>query len=193
MTLNRIHGHRRSIRLPHHDYTAPAVYFITFNTRNRQQLLGKIRDGRMELNAFGRIVLEEWRKIAAVRPNILLDQFVIMPDHVHGILIFKAAAEANATGDPQPKKNRTLIPGSLGAVIGQLKSISTKRINELRGTPGVSIWQRDYWESIVRGRSDLNRIRRYVRNNPLRWRQRSGSCGTSNCPAVPGTLPFSRS
>jgi len=106
-----------------------------------------------------------------------LDEFVIMPNHLHGIIIITEKNEmANIVGAihriaptneiQQPPR---LQSGSMGAIIGQYKSIITKRINQIRDTPGFSVWQRNYYEHIIRNENELNRIRKYILNNPANW------------------------
>ena len=172
--------HRRSIRLADYDYSQPGAYFITICTQDKVCLFGKVIDGEMHLNAFGWIVDEEWQKTAQVRSNVLLDEFVVMPNHVHGIIRIiedlatgtadRAQNVVGATRRVAPTKRPTGPPsGSVGAIMAQFKSLVTKRINRLRGTPGAKVWQRNYWERVVRNEQELDRIRRYIEENPLRW------------------------
>ncbi len=164
--------HRRSIRLRGYDYTQPGAYFVTICTHNREPLFGQVEDGRMALNAFGRIVWEEWFRTAQVRPYVELfeDEFVVMPNHIHGIIwIVGKPVGATRRVAPTDGHPRGPAPGSLGAIIVQFKSIVTKRINALRGTPGVPVWQRNYYEHIIRNERALRAIRRYIIENPRRW------------------------
>ena len=163
---------RRSIRLPGHDYTQPGAYFVTICTYNREPLFGQVVDGKMVMNAFGRIVWEEWFRTAQVRPNVELfeDEFVVMPNHIHGIIwIVGEPVGATRRVAPTDGHPRGPVPGSIGAIVGQFKSIVTKRINQMRGTPGARVWQRNYYERIIRNERALNAIRRYIAENPLRW------------------------
>ena len=164
---------RRSIRLKGYDYSRSGGYFITVCVRNRECLFGEIRDGEMRLNEWGRIVADEWMKTARIRNEIELDEWVIMPNHFHGIIIVRATVGATgrspvhgaggAGGAAGPKSK------SIGAVMAGFKSAVTKRINMIRKTPGARIWQRNYWEHIIRGELELSRIREYIRNNPGKW------------------------
>jgi len=173
--------HRRSIRLRGYDYTRPGAYFVTIVTRRRECLLGEIVDGKMVLSEYGRIVAEEWERTALVRPYVRLDEFVVMPNHIHGIIWIvgddavgatrpvgatRRVAPTGSTTGGRPTGPRA---GSLGAIIAQFKSAAAKRINQIRGTPGVPVWQRNYYEHIVRNERALNAIRQYIRNNPARW------------------------
>ncbi len=173
--------HRRSIRLHGYDYTQPGAYFVTICTEGRACWFGEVRDGKMQLNALGEIVREEWFRTADVRPNVVLyrDEFVVMPNHVHGIIWIvedDGAAVVGATRRVAPTTRvaptappHGPVSGSVGAIIGQFKSAVTKRINAQRGTPGAPLWQRNYYEHIIRDEESLNRIRQYILDNPRRW------------------------
>lgn len=167
--------HRHSIRLRGYDYTQPGAYFVTICAHQREPLFGEVVDGEMRLNEFGEIVREEWFRTAEIRPNVELfdDEFVVMPNHIHGI-IWIVDDTVGATRRVAPTTRRVAptrgpVPGSIGAIIGQFKSIVTKHINALRGTPGTPIWQRNYWEHIIRNEHALNAIRQYICDNPARW------------------------
>ena len=166
--------HRRSIRLPGYDYSSPGAYFITIDTHDRMHIFGKIVNGEMRLNEWGQIAHDEWLKTPAIRPEIQLDEFVIMPNHMHGI-IFITENGAKTVGArrrraPTPvERFGNPIPGSIPTIIRAYKSAVTHRINQIRRTPGAHVWQRNYWEHIVRNEHELSRIREYTRNNPMQW------------------------
>ncbi len=175
--------HRRSIRLKGYDYTQPGAYFVTICTHNREPLFGRVVDGEMVLNAFGEIVWACWGEIPDHFPHVELDAFVVMPNHVHGIIWIvdhPGATHAQNVGATHAQNvgathalplqgPRGPVSGSLGAIVGSFKSAVTRRINELRGTPGARVWQRNYYEHIIRNERALNAIRRYIVENPLRW------------------------
>ncbi len=166
--------HRRSIRLKSYDYAQPGTYFVTVCTHRLGNLFGEVVDGKMILNVMGRIVEEEWRKTPKIRPYVKLDEYVIMPNHLHGIvMIVDDHPNVGATGPVAPTENlgrpKGPQPGSLGAIIGQFKPAVTKRINRMRDTPGQSVWQRNYYEHIIRDERSLHRIQQYVDNNPQQW------------------------
>ncbi len=169
--------HRRSIRLQGYDYSQAGAYFVTICTYQRECLFGDVVGGQMALNAHGRIACEEWGRSAQMRREIQLDEFVVMPNHVHGIVIIRdephPIVEAYDVGATGRSPLRTARPGppkrSLGSFIAGFKSAATQRINHLRGTPGLPVWQRNYYEHIIRNEEELNRIREYIHNNPLRW------------------------
>jgi REP element-mobilizing transposase RayT len=173
MTYDPLIHRRRSIRAGIYDYTEPGAYFITLCTYQRQMLFGQIENSTMVLNAFGRIVYEEWLKTAQIRPNVALDAFIVMPNHVHGILYILERLEVGswATGPVAPTgvRERHLWNDSLGSIVGQFKSAAAKRINPLRGVSGVPVWQRNYYEHIIRSDRSLDRIREYIAGNPARW------------------------
>ena len=156
---------RRSIRLKSYDYSQAGAYFITICAHDRACVFGDIVDNQMRLSDAGRMATECWEEIPRHFPGVALDAFVVMPNHVHGIWVI--ADNVGAThASPQhcgPKSR------SIAAIVGSFKSSVTKRINEIRRTPGVSVWQRNYYEHIVRNYESMNRIREYIINNPLQW------------------------
>jgi putative transposase len=199
MVYDRFRDHRRSIRLKGHDYTAAGAYYITICTWDRGCLFGEIDNGEMQLNESGLILQCEWLHTPLVRSYVELDAFIIMPNHIHGIIIIRNTPDAANAGnidgvmvgatrrvaptDPdnisgpstqQVTDAEKCMPrgpqsGSIGAMIGQFKSMATKRINAIRVTPGSPVWQRGYYERIIRNQSEFDRIRHYIINNPLNW------------------------
>ncbi len=175
--------HRRSIRLPGYDYTGPGAYFVTLCVADQSHLFGEVVDGEMALNDYGQVVHYEWLKSAEIRREIELNTFVVMPNHFHAIVWIVGAyhywAHAGAPNndtpggasetraDGRPPLHRP--PKSLGSLIAGYKSAVTKQINLLRDTPGVAVWQRNYWEHIIRTERALGAIRAYIENNPARW------------------------
>ena len=194
--------HRQSIRLRYYDYADAGGYFVTICTHERDCLFGEVVNGEMRLNEAGQAVWDEWHQTEIVRQNLVLDEFVIMPNHFHGILFIDDGVGATrwvARDSPdvattigmtdrrvtglkgtqsraQMRATHRVAPtgpasGSIGAIIGQFKSIVTKRINALRSNPGCPVWQRNYYEHIIRNEHDLLNIRRYIAENPLKWEQ----------------------
>jgi REP element-mobilizing transposase RayT len=202
---------RRSIRIQGYDYAQAGAYFITICAYQRQCLFGRIVDGRVQLNRWGQIVTEEWLRSEEVRPTVMLDVFVVMPNHLHGIIVLTESVGAtrwvahSEHHDPanvgatrwvaQPdspnvhrqascrdmrfhaveqRATRRVAPtgptrGSIGAIVGQVKPAVSKRVNALRHTPGATLWQRNYYEHIIRDADDYEEIRWYIENNPARW------------------------
>ncbi len=185
--------HRRSIRLKGWDYRRPGYYFVTMVVHNRACLFGRIKNKKMILNDFGKICETCWLAIPDHFDNVTLDEYQIMPNHVHGIIVITkwidgvdtVGGDVGATHSvgathasplrQQSKQNpnndvpRGPKPHSVGAVIGSFRSAVTNRINKYRRTPGAKLWQRNYWEHIIRDENELNRIRQYIKNNPLKW------------------------
>ena len=161
---------RRSIRLKDYDYSQEGAYFITLCIRDRIRFFGSIVDEKMIMNRFGRIVEEEWHRTERVRPDFFVDEFAVMPDHFHGIVFITKKETLNGTKaliEPvgahrsapfnHPAQANGLIrkPRTIGSFVASFKAITTKRINLLRMTPGVSIWQRGPETSARRGGCDL--------------------------------------
>lgn len=172
---------RKSIRLSDYDYSVPSWYYITICTYGRRKLFGEINNGKMIMNKFGNVVEEEWIRTKVIRKNVDLDYYVIMPNHLHGIIIIEQSienvgatrrvAQKEEDGAIQriaPTKQR-LISNSLGSIIGQFKSKVTEKLREISGNSDFKIWQRNYYEHIVRNEIDLQNIRQYISLNPLKW------------------------
>ena len=229
MPFNSEKHRRRSIRLPGYDYSQPGAYFVTICTLNRACLFGDIVNGVMRLNPMGCMVQECWMAIPQHFPHVVLDAFVVMPNHVHGILVIvektnagtphpaeamhsveathsvgamrsvgathdvgatHSAGAMRSVGTPHPAEAMRSVGAthasplqndntptrprgpkrqSIASIVGSFKSAVTKCINEYRGTPGAPVWQRNYYEHIIRTEESLNRIREYILQNPLRW------------------------
>jgi REP element-mobilizing transposase RayT len=166
--------HRRSIRLPAYDYAQPGAYFLTAVTHRRQCLFGEILDGRMLASPCGEAVGQEWLRSTRIRREVQLDAFVVMPNHIHGIVIIDeplVGAHGRAPLRPAPLRRAALhrSPRSIGSFVAGFKSAVTKRINEMRGAPGLPVWQRNYYEHVIRDGEELNRIRQYIIDNPAIW------------------------
>jgi len=174
MPFNPLIHHRRSIRFRGYDYSAPGAYFVTIDTHRMKCLFGKIKNGVMILNPCGQIVSDFWSAIPTHYPNVQLDDFIVMPNHIHGIIMINDIAvgreTAGATQWVAPTNPRpTLAPNSIGSIVGQFKSAATKKIIKSHIMPMPRIWQRNYHEHIIRSSDELRRIRKYIRDNPLRW------------------------
>jgi len=195
MKYNQQKHNRKSIRLKEYDYSFPGCYYVTICAHGKNNLFGKIKNGNVTLNNIGKIVEEEWTKTKEIRKNVDLDYYIIMPNHLHGIIILNGRGELNSpkgNGErsSQIKENvgatrwvardkeekaiqriaptkETLIPNSLGSIIGQFKSTVTKRLRKLSGDPKLIVWQRNYYEHVIRNELDLHNIRQYILNNPL--------------------------
>ncbi len=216
----RVDADRRSIRLRNHDYTRPGFYFITLCSIRGASLFGQVQGRSVHLSEIGEVVRDCWREIPTHFPNVHLDAFVLMPDHVHGIVVIlgdrrgrlgsgvgggaqHAAPLRCAHAEPAPlrctpvdlaplrahvevetsprvmsnsrgpSKSPAVVigrvaPGSLGAIVRSFKSAVTRAVNIKRGTPGAAVWQRGYWERVIRDDVELRNIRRYIATNPTR-------------------------
>jgi len=171
MKYNLEKHHRHSVRLKGYDYSCTGAYFITICAWNRECIFGEIIEGEIKLNACGTIVQQEWMRTRDLRPNIELDEFVVMPNHFHGIVIINAGniCRDMARHAPTGRQFAKPIANSLSTVIGAFKSSVTKLINILRNTPGMPVWQRNYFERVIRNEKELFRIREYIRINPAQW------------------------
>jgi REP element-mobilizing transposase RayT len=129
-------------------------------------LLGDVIDGSMVATDLGRIVATEWRRTAQIRPNLAVDEFVVMPNHLHGLLLM----EPFRRGVSHTPCEKIHSPAqTLGGIVRGFKASTTRLINELQGTPGIRLWQRNYYEHIIRNENELARIREYIANNPAQW------------------------
>ncbi len=155
---------RRSIRLKGYDYTQPGAYFVTICTQNRESLLGEIVEGEMMLNEYGQVVVGCWIWLAKQYPYVELDEWVVMPNHAHSIVILSGMDDSRRGGSRTAPTTK-----SLGRLVGAFKTVSTKRINQMRHTPGAPVWQRNYYEHIIRDEDELNRLRQYILDNPVQW------------------------
>lgn len=232
MTYNPQNHHRRSIRLKGYDYSQEGLYFITICTQNRACLFGKIENGKMILNEYGQIACNEWIKTTEIRNNVELCEFVIMPNHIHGIIRLFGRGELhsphnsahspnNSTNSPN-KLNTPIIRGvcetsnvgvcdtlnvgvcdtsnvgvcdtpnvgvcetsnrgvcdtplrspsqTIGAIVRGYKSSVTKQLG-LLGFNG-KLWQRNYYEHIIRDEQSYLKISEYIQNNPANWHKDS--------------------
>jgi len=181
--------HRKQLRLRGYDYAFPGVYFVTICSAGKRPVFGSIRGESIVLSRAGEIVRCEWIALVERFARLVLDEFVIMPNHLHDVLAFVGqvgGASRGTTGGASPSPtttNTTTKPGgasldpkggaspspTLFDVIGAFKSISTIKVNKLLGRRGVPLWQRSYYEHIVRTGEDLRKIQRYISENPLMW------------------------
>jgi REP element-mobilizing transposase RayT len=175
--------HRRSIRLRGYDYSSPGAYFITICSHNKRFLFGNVADGQMQRNDYGEIVQEEWFRSATIRKEIQLDAWMVMPNHVHGVVMITPVAAHGYVPGTTLARHRAVghgvgahshaplqrRPHSLATFVGGFKGAAKKRINKMRGTPGAPVWQENYYDHIIRNEDELNKIREYILTNPLRW------------------------
>lgn len=182
---------RHSVRLKGYDYGQPGAYFITICTHGRECVLGEITEAAAKLSGPGRIVDQCWRALPQYFPDIELDVFAIMPNHVHGIILVTRvgsipAREGEAFGTNIGSQEGAQIPNAsplhlqrlprgtqnnyLGAIVPNFKSVSARKINQLRSTLGVPVWQRNYYEHVIRSDVELDHTRKYICDNVVKWK-----------------------
>jgi putative transposase len=147
---------RKNIRLKDYDYAQPGVYYVTICTAEKHCFFGDIRDGCLMPSIWGKAAERWWKDIPRRWPPVELDQWILMPNHLHGVLIFPD------TGDPLP---------TLGDVVNWYKGTVTRAIRRLDGGAEAVVWQRGYYDHIVRYEKRLERIRVYIARNPGRWEE----------------------
>jgi putative transposase len=172
MTYNPDKHHRRTIRLADYDYSREGAYFVTICVHDRECLFGEIVGGEMRLNGLGKIALRTWEDLPNHYGQIELDEFVVMPNHVHGIIVIVGAGLVRAGFKPAPTQSApTGKTHGLPEIVRGFKTFSSRRINELRNNPGSPVWQRNYYERVIRNDGELSRAREYIVNNPLKWEE----------------------
>jgi putative transposase len=170
---------RHTIRLRHYDYSQPGSYFVTIVAQNRLCLYGQIVQAARQMNSAAHIVESCWLEISSHFPHVSLDEFIIMPNHLHGLIIIAEKTNSVGAGFPRPTSldNPTKIDEqtpqfklpTLGQIVGYFKYQTTKQINISRGTPGAPVWQRNYYEHVIRNATELAAARQYIQNNPAQW------------------------
>jgi len=179
--------HRRSIRLEGYDYSRDGAYFVTICAQDRRCVFGDVVDGKMQLNPIGKIVHEQWVAIPEYFQTVELDAYIIMPNHIHGIIIVGAplagalvngalnnGALVNGVEINKIKRATARVAPTVGQIVGAYKSLCVHQVlkwikcNSPDSKLG-QLWQRNYWEHIIRHESELESIREYIRDNPARW------------------------
>ncbi|MCW5877373.1 MAG: hypothetical protein KIS80_00725 [Anaerolineales bacterium] len=156
---------RKSLRLPEYDYSSPGAYFFTICTYKREYSLGRVQEEKVVLSPAGEQVQQVWDELAQHYANIQFDEFVIMPNHVHGIVLILDNSEAVGAGlKPAPTTKH-----GLPEVVRGFKTFSARKANEIRGMSGAAFWQRGYYEHVIRNEDDLYQHQEYILSNPLKW------------------------
>ena len=167
---------RRSIRLQDYDYTREGVYFITICSHEKRCLFGRIDTEMMELNRYGKIVQACWDEISNHYPQVDLDYFVVMPNHIHGIFVINEGSgmiyHATTTSSPTKREFSKPIAGSISTIIGTFKAGVTRQINRISEI-SIKVWQRNYYERIIRTEEELMQTRHYIITNPQNWKKDS--------------------
>lgn len=157
---------RKLVRMKGYDYSQPGSYYVTVNTHKNVCHFGKVAGNKTILNGFGRIVESQWRWLAERYNHVKLDEYIVMPNHLHGILTIKSGIAVGNGRDRSLQRKIKPLP----ELIGAFKTTSSKLIHSA-GLAGFQ-WQKSYYDRIVRNDMDLERIREYIRNNPARWTKR---------------------
>jgi REP element-mobilizing transposase RayT len=155
------------MRLTSWDYTRSGAYFITLGCARRRDIFGSWSKGRLELNSLGHIAAEEWLRTVEIRDEIGLDVYVIMPNHVHGLVWIWNDNDDDCTSSEV--KGFGPSSRSLGSFIAGYKAVVTSRIRSRLGNFSFNVWQQNYYDQIIRNQKHLYRVRRYILNNPLKW------------------------
>jgi REP element-mobilizing transposase RayT len=160
--------YRKTIRLKEYDYSSPGEYFVTLCTHQRDDIFGTIVNESVCLSPAGNIIKQYWEEIPKHFENVELDEFIIMPNHIHGIIVLTEPIGV-IHESPLPMTQRQRRTMTLSKIIGRFKMLTAKEINLMHNAPGHPVWQRNYYEHIIRNDKDLNNIREYIVNNPMQW------------------------
>jgi len=176
---SNIHHHRRTIRLKDYDYSQAGLYFVTICVQRHECLFGKMINGEMILNEYGKIVQMVWDELPQHYKNVELGEFVVMPNHIHGIIIITdctglaidmgLAVGAGLKPAPTMATTGESKTHGLSEIVRALKTFSARKINEMRNTCGEKLWQRNYYEHIIRNDKSYQYIADYIINNPAEW------------------------
>ena len=175
------HFSKKNRRLQGYDYRLAGWYFITICVKDREMVFGNVKNGRMELSDAGQVAHDYWLEIPKYKPQVILDEFVVMPNHMHGLLGLEYSEDHIITPEPKPEpagmetnpaKNQfmaNLSPkaGSISRIIGSYKAACTKMIRSISNAPFY--WQEHFYDHIIRNEQDFARIAEYIRNNPKKW------------------------
>jgi REP element-mobilizing transposase RayT len=174
---NKPDRYRKNIRLKNYDYSSAGYYFVTIVSHNRKNIFGEIIDSEIILNPLGRIVENTWQEMPTHFPYVNVDSYVVMPNHFHGIVIINEEIIGAQHAEPLPRTEPLVKAESLqqmniqplGVIVRSFKSAVTKRVHDLGLFVGEKIWQRNYYEHIIRDEDDYQKIFDYISSNPLNW------------------------
>jgi REP element-mobilizing transposase RayT len=187
--------HRHSLRLRDYDYRGAGAYFVTICSYQKECLFGGVVEGEVRLNEAGLSVVRCWQKIPVYFQHVELDEYVVMPNHFHAILHIietSVGAKQGVSASPgfdgvcckhagdvdkgeagesfaSPLQPQGTQGGSFGAIVQNFKSVSTRKINRLRDNAGCPVWQRNYYDRVIRSEKELANIRQYIADNPAKW------------------------
>ena len=176
---------RKPLRLKNYDYSQPGSYFISLCSYEKKCIFGEVCENQMILNQLGKIVEFTWRDLPNHVSGITLDAFVIMPNHIHGIITIVdrtppvgggSLCGNNLKGSNEPPPTLSGRPAMvikqkpLSEIVRQFKTYSAQRINRFRGTKYTHVWQRDYFEHVIRNEIAYQKVVGYIQSNPLKWK-----------------------
>jgi len=177
ITMNNPGSHYpKNTRLRGYDYAQNGAYFLTVVTAGRAHLFGEIGERGVGLSAYGEIAREEWLRSAILRPELYLGEFVVMPNHIHGIVVITDAQtqiSADMVDCAHRKAQLSRAKRSIGSLVAGFKSAVTARINAVHCSTGISVWQRGYYDHVIRNEYEFDRITEYIALNPFRWAEDS--------------------
>jgi putative transposase len=160
---------RSSLRLQHYDYSQSGAYFVTICTNKKEPIFGQIVEDEIRLSVRGQFVQSTWESLPIRYPKIQTDAFIVMPNHIHGIIMIVGdnvgAIHVLPLHQSRIQRRRMLLPNA----IGYFKINSSKQINLTRGTHGKRVWQRNYYEHVIRNENELFNLRHYILRNPALW------------------------
>ena len=162
----QLYPQRHYSRLNNYDYSSPSAYFVTICTLGKICLFGDIIDSTMKLNQSGLIVESSWKDIPLHYSNVNNDIFIVMPNHIHGIISINGIGRAGSK--PAPTKQY-----SLSELVRAFKTYSSRRINKIRNSQGVPVWQRGYYERVIRNENDYRQVGDYILYNAAKWESES--------------------
>ena len=169
LTSNSRYRRHNSLRHPHFDYTSAGAYFVTICVAHRECLLGDVVDGDVQLTPLGQIAHATWPALLEHDTNAQLDEYVVMPNHLHALIWLHLAPAQETAAAAKQRVFADCIAGSLSVLVGSYKSSVTQQARTMRLLPSPALWQRNFYDNIVRNEDALAHIRNYIRTNPARW------------------------
>jgi len=162
----------KTARLQNYDYSSNGAYFVTICTKNREYSFGEIKNGKLQESITSKICMECWLDLPNHYPNCILDAFVIMPNHIHGVIIIANVETGFKPVSTKPvSTNANTKQHSLSEIIRGFKTFTARKINEHQDTQGQPFWQSRFYDRIIRDEDELNHVREYIQNNPLKWEE----------------------
>ena len=159
---------RKLARLREYNYQQSGIYAVTICVHERRLAFGKMKDDSVRLHPFGRIAQEGWLAIPSHYSHVILDEFIVMPNHIHGILFIENEAPPTQEEEAKFRQFGTAHSASLSSIVGNFKSGVSRRIGVVRGCP-TRVWQERFWDHIIRDERELQNQREYIINNPVNW------------------------